>query len=57
MSHWGYVIEQLIAEDEKTRTARRLRRKRAQGRTRAASGSAEEVTRYRRQPRRGNLES
>jgi len=57
MSHWGYVIEQLIAEDEKTRTARRHHRKRAQGRIRSAAGSAEQVDRSRRQPRRGNLET
>lgn len=28
MSHWGYVIEQLINEDEKSQRARALRRKR-----------------------------
>ena len=28
MSHWGYVIEQLINEDEKSRIAREHRRKR-----------------------------
>lgn len=42
MSHWGYVIEQLINEDEKNRIERARRRKRrlagAVGRSQANAG-------------------
>jgi hypothetical protein len=58
MSHWGYVIEKLVHEDEKMRVARARRRKARRGRVQDASGSVEDVARSRRQPpRRGSVDS